>query len=229
MIKYRFLSIALWAGAVMSPAFVMAQSKVSVSGVETQQDFKMIPLPYQSDALAPVISKQTIELHYGKHLKAYLDQVNRLKKQEGLGNESLESIVLRSKGSLFNNAGQLRNHNLYFAQFSPKPKNSEPAGILLQLIQEQWGSFDSFKKSFEETGSKLFGSGWLWLSETPEGKLEISLHQGGESPILKGNRLLLGIDLWEHAYYLDYNNRRSDHLKALWSIIDWSIVGSRLK
>lgn len=137
--------------------------------------------------------------------------------------------MLKSKGALFNNAGQLLNHNLYFTQFSPKTKSIKPEGKLKKLIEQQWGTFETFQKEFELLGGKLFGSGWLWLSITPDGKLEISLHQGGESPILKGNKLLLGVDLWEHAYYLDYNNRRSDHLKALWSIIDWSIVSERLQ
>lgn len=224
--KSKLLSIALLMGL---PTLTLTATEPYTQNQSPKPDFKLITLPYSTDALAPVISQKTIELHHGKHLKGYVDQVNKLRIQEGFAASSLEEIVLKSKGALFNNAGQLLNHNLYFTQFSPKPKSIKPEGKLKKLIELQWGTFETFQKEFELLGGKLFGSGWLWLSITPDGKLEISLHQGGESPILKGNKLLLGIDLWEHAYYLDYNNRRSDHLKALWSIIDWSIVSERLQ
>lgn len=189
--------------------------------------FTLISLPYASSALEPAISKSTIELHHGKHLQAYVNNLNRLK--DGTAFDSitdLEQIVRESKGAIFDNAGQLLNHNLYFLQF--KPGGSQPSKRLLTLIEQTWGSFEAFQKVFESEGMKLFGSGWLWLVQSVDDSLAIVREANGSNPIVHGQRPLLGVDLWEHAYYLDYQNRRADHLKALWSIYDWEVVESRL-
>lgn len=192
-------------------------------------EIKLIDLPYPTDALAPVISKQTIELHHGKHLLGYVDNLNKLRTGSSLEYMDLEAIVKGSQGAIFNNAGQILNHNLYFTQFSPKPKHTRPEGKLQRMIAVRWGSFAKFQEEFEKSGVSLFGSGWIWLSQDDKGELQISLHSGGDNPITKGWNPLMGIDLWEHAYYLDYQNKRADHLKAVWNIIDWSIVAKRLR
>lgn len=218
---------------ILSLCLCGLSTQVSAQVAKTEQvvqakQFQLVALPYSTDALAPVISKQTIELHHGKHLQGYVNQANKLKQGTEWANKTLEEIVKTSSGALFNNAGQLYNHNLYFTQFSPKPKQREPQGRLLTLIEARWGSYAKFKEAFEVAGASFFGSGWVWFSIAPNGELGISLHQGGDSPLTAGKTPLLGIDLWEHAYYLDYQNRRIDHLKAVWDIIDWSVISERL-
>lgn len=206
----------------------MTQSLQPKTAVAPTKTFSLITLPYATSALAPAISQSTVELHHGKHLQAYVNNLNKLKAGTAFDSiDDLEQIVRESKGSIFDNAGQLLNHNLYFLQF--KPGGSQPSGRILDLIREGWGSFEAFQKAFESEGMKLFGSGWLWLVQTPEGKLAIVREPNGSNPIVNGLTPLLGVDLWEHAYYLDYQNRRADHLKALWGIYDWSVIGSRLK
>lgn len=191
-------------------------------------EFTLIELPYSPDALAPAISEATILLHHGKHLQGYVNNLNRLKRGTAFESDpSLESIVRQSKGSIFDNAGQILNHNLYFTQF--RPSGVAPSGDILERITRQWGSFEAFQTAFEGEGAKLFGSGWLWLAQQADGALVIVLEPNGSNPVASGLTPLLGIDLWEHAYYLDYQNRRADHIRALWSIIDWSVVGSRLR
>ena len=196
-------------------------------GVKVRQ----ISLPYSIDALEPVISSRTIEFHYGKHHKAYADNLAKLIVGTEYENRGLADIVKTSEGAIFNNAGQILNHNLYFEQFRPNCENKasekEPSGELGRKIILQWGSIDSFKKEFESKGVSLFGSGWVWLSSDKEGVLEISQEAGAGNPITRGRVPLLTFDVWEHAYYLDYQNRRADHLKALWDIVDWSVVERR--
>lgn len=206
----------------------LAQSVIGVTTTKTTSAIPLIKLPYATDALAPVISKQTIELHHGKHLLTYVNNLNKLRMGTTFEQLDLETIVKTSQGAVFNNAGQILNHNLYFTQFSPKPKHTRPEGKLQRMIAQRWGSFTKFQEEFEKSGSSLFGSGWVWLSQDEQGDLQISLHIGGDNPITKGWNPLMGIDLWEHAYYLDYQNKRADHLKAVWSIIDWHIVAKRL-
>lgn len=218
------LGIALSLGQVLEAQ----QTTKQVAIGDECKDFELMTLPYATNALEPVISQATIELHHGKHLKGYVTNLNKLLVSSSLKGLTLEQIVRHSEGALFNNAGQTLNHNLYFSQFSPKPQETQPRGELLRLIEEGWGSFEAFRTTFEAEGAKLFGSGWLWLSRDDAGSLQISLHAGGDNPVSKGWLPLLGIDLWEHAYYLDYQNRRAEHLKALWRIIDWSVVEKRL-
>ena len=188
--------------------------------------FELPKLPYEANALEPVISKQTIELHYGKHLQTYITNLNNLIQGTKFENADLETIVKESEGAVFNNAGQTLNHNLYFLSFSPKG-GGEPGGKLGDAIKAQYGSFDKFKEEFEKASVGLFGAGWAWLSKDADGKLYITQESNAGNPLTKGYTPLLGFDVWEHAYYLDYQNRRADHLKELWKIIDWKAVEAR--
>ena len=188
--------------------------------------FELIKLPYAADALEPVISKATIEFHHGKHLQAYVNNLNNLIPGTKFENAPLEKIVAESDGAIFNNAGQILNHNLYFTQFSPNG-GGEPKGKLADAIKATWGSFEDFKKEFNAAGAGLFGSGWVWLAKDKDGKLSITKEANGSNPVAKGLTPILGFDVWEHAYYLDYQNRRPDHLNALWQIVDWDAVGKR--
>jgi Fe-Mn family superoxide dismutase len=188
--------------------------------------FEKVPLPYSPDALEPVISKTTIEFHYGKHHQAYVDNLNRLIVGTKFENADLETIVKESDGAIFNNAGQVLNHDLYFTSFSPNG-GGEPKGKLAQAIDEQFGSFEKFQELFNEAGVSLFGSGWVWLAKDGNGKLSIEKESNAGNPIRKGLIPILGFDVWEHAYYLDYQNRRADHLKELWKIINWDVVSQR--
>ncbi len=183
-------------------------------------------LPYAPDALAPAISQETIDFHYGKHEKAYIDNLNKLIENTPFEDMELEEIIRSSDGALFNNASQAWNHIFYFFTFSPEGA-SEPNGALRKAIDNQFGSFDNFKKDFVEAGVKLFGSGWVWLSADRDGKLVITQKSNAGNPLTDGLTPLLTFDVWEHAYYLDYQNRRSEALEKLWGIIDWDVVGSR--
>ena len=199
--------------------------------------FELMALPYANDALEPVISKQTLEFHHGKHLAAYVNNLNGLFPGSGFEEASLEEIVCKATGGILNNAGQILNHELYFGQFfdkrsgkaertAPKADNA-PTGKLAEAIVRDFGSFEAFKEAFQKSGATLFGSGWVWLSADKDGKLVITQEVNAANPIQKGLKPLLTFDVWEHAYYLDYQNRRPDHLAALWQIIDWEVIGKR--
>ncbi len=227
--------------------------------------FTLIDLPYSS--LSPVISDETLSFHYGKHLQTYVDNLNKLVAGTGFEGMGLTDVILASaagtgarpgpggKGesgalsstapcgnlsAIFNNAGQILNHQLYFLQFtSPVQAAADdalkdggegvlaPTGSLLLQIRRQWGSVENFQTEFEAKGVGLFGSGWVWLSANDEGELLISQEANAGNPLTKGLKPLLTFDVWEHAYYLDYQNRRAAHLKALWGIIDWNVIESR--
>ena len=197
--------------------------------------FSLISLPYAPDALAPVISAETIGFHHGKHLQGYVDNLNKLLPGSGLEELPLEEIVCKAAslpaptGNLiFNNAGQILNHNLYFTQFGPSATVMPgPAGHLKEQIEKQWGSIDAFKSEFESKGVSLFGSGWVWLSAASDGALVITQEPGAGNPVTRGLKPILTFDVWEHAYYLDYQNRRAAHLKELWGIVDWDEVERR--
>ena len=191
--------------------------------------FKLMVLPYKEDALEPVVSKETIGFHHGKHLAAYVNNLNGLLAGSGFEEATLEEVVCKSTGSILNNAGQILNHNLYFSQFKSPSANNAPKGILLDAINEQFGSFDAFQKEFVQKGATLFGSGWVWLSADKDGKLVITQETNAANPIQRGLKPLLTFDVWEHAYYLDYQNRRPDHLTALWQIVNWEEIERRLK
>ena len=188
--------------------------------------YELIKLPYAADALGTVISKQTIEFHHGKHLQAYVNNLNNLIQGTKFETANLETIVKESDGAIFNNAGQILNHNLYFTQFSPTG-GGKPSGQLAQAIDAVYGSFENFQKEFETAGVGLFGSGWVWLAADKDGNLSIVREANAGNPLTKGLNPLLTFDVWEHAYYLDFQNRRADHLNSLWKIIDWKIVESR--
>jgi Fe-Mn family superoxide dismutase len=189
--------------------------------------FELIKLPYAPDALSPVISAETIGFHHGKHLQTYVNNLNALLPGSGFEDATLEEIVKKSEGGIFNNAGQILNHNLYFTQFAAPKENNVPTGRIAEAIQAQFGSFEAFKEEFEKKGATLFGSGWVWLSADIEGKLVITQEPNAGNPLTKGLKPLLTFDVWEHAYYLDYQNRRPAHLAALWQIVNWEEVNNR--
>lgn len=183
-------------------------------------------LPYPENALEPAISAKTVSFHYGKHEKTYIDNLNKLIKDSDYADMQLEDIIRQADGPLFNNASQAWNHIFYFFTFSPYG-GGEPCGELRKAIDDQFGSFEKFKEEFEAAGTSLFGSGWVWLSKDNDGKLFITQGPNATNPLRDGLYPLLTFDVWEHAYYLDYQNRRPDALKALWNIVDWDIVESR--
>ena len=190
--------------------------------------FTLVSLPYADNALEPVISARTLAFHHGKHLQGYVNNLNAALPGSPYEGMPLEEIVRKADGAIFNNAGQILNHNLYFTQFAaPSREGDAPAGQLAEQIFKQWGSLEAFRKEFEAKGAGLFGSGWVWLSATPENELVISQEPGAHNPVEKGLKPLLTFDVWEHAYYLDYQNRRPDHLKALWDIVNWREVERR--
>jgi len=217
--------------------------------------FKLIELPYTS--LAPVISDQTLAFHHGKHLQTYVDNLNKLIAGTEFEGKSLEEIVKSSTGGVFNNAGQILNHEMYFTQFTPQPSLPAPGAVmpgpgaapvmpasgavmpgptghLAQQIKKQWGTIDAFKAEFEAKGTGLFGSGWVWLQADDAGELSIAQYPNADNPLahvmpgLTGHlKPILTFDVWEHAYYLDYQNRRAAHLAALWQIVNWEVIEAR--
>lgn len=187
---------------------------------------ELVTLPYATNALEPVISQQTVELHHGKHLNGYVTNLNKMIEGTEFAEMDLVDIVKKSEGGLFNQAGQTLNHNLYFTQFSPKG-GGKATGNLLTAIEKKYGSFEDFQKQFEADGASLFGSGWVWLACDKEGNLYITKDANAGNPVTQDLIPLMGIDVWEHAYYLDYQNRRAEHLQKVWDIIDWNIVGER--
>ncbi len=192
--------------------------------------FSLIKLPYALDALEPVISAKTLEFHHGKHLQAYVDNLNKLLPGSGLEGLSLEEIIKNAKGGLFNNAGQVLNHEMYFTQFTPVGTSlPAPTGNLAAQIEKQWGSLDAFKADFEAKGVGLFGSGWVWLQADANGELSIGQYANADNPVANGLKPLLTFDVWEHAYYLDYQNRRAAHLHELWKLVDWNVVQQRYR
>ena len=189
-------------------------------------NFTKPKLPYSPDALTPVISEETISFHWGKHEQNYIDTLNSLIEGTEYQDMSMEEIIMKSDGKLFNNASQAWNHIFYFLQFMPGGQK-EPSGALLAQIESQFGSFEAFKEKFVEAGAGIFGSGWVWLSADDKGSLVITAAGNAGNPMTSGLRPLLVFDVWEHAYYLDYQNRRKDYLQKLWDIVDWSIIDIR--
>ena len=192
--------------------------------------FQLINLPYAPDALEPAISARTLSFHHGKHLQGYVDNLNKLIAGTEYESMSLEQIVISSAAAgavekskpIFNNAGQILNHNLYFTQFRPSAhEHAEgPTGPLKAKIESQWGSLEAFQKEFVAKGVGLFGSGWVWLQADAAGSLSIGQYPGADNPLAHGLAPILTFDVWEHAYYLDYQNRRPAHLAELWKIVE---------
>lgn len=191
---------------------------------------EMPKLAYATTALEPVISEQTINFHYGKHLQNYVNTLSSLVKDTEWDGKSVEEIVKGApEGPIFNNAGQVLNHALYFEQFRAPRHNNLPEGRILNAINDAFGNFDNFKAQFTQAATTLFGSGWAWLSQQADGKLVITKETNGSNPLRHGLTPLYGLDVWEHAYYLDFQNRRADHVAASWDIVDWEKVEERLK
>lgn len=186
----------------------------------------MPSLPYAETALEPKMSKETLEYHHGKHHQTYYNTLNTLIKDTEFENMPLEEIVKKSDGKIFNNAAQALNHDIFFAQFTEKPQ-AQPSGKLADAITRDFGSFDKLKEEMTNAASTLFGSGWAWLSKDSNGKLSVSQESNAGSPLTKGKTPILTIDVWEHAYYIDYRNKRPDYIAAFWQILDWKEIEKR--
>ena len=184
-------------------------------------------LPYADNALEPIISKNTIGFHHGKHHKTYVDNLNKLIGGTEYENMTLEEIIVNSNGAIFNNAAQVWNHTFYFTSFKADTKEGAPLGALADAINKKFGSFENFKKEFSDAAVTLFGAGWAWLVKDSEGNLSIVKESNAGNPLTQKFTPILTFDVWEHAYYLDYQNRRADHIAALWSIIDWEVVSKQ--
>jgi Fe-Mn family superoxide dismutase len=180
-------------------------------------------LPYAMDALQPHISKETLEFHYGKHHQTYVTNLNNLIKGTEFENSSLEEIVKKSSGGVFNNAAQIWNHTFYWNSLSPKG-GGKPAGALAAAIDAKWGSFDAFKEAFTKSAVGNFGSSWTWLVKKADGSLDIVNTSNAATPVTTADKPLMTCDLWEHAYYIDYRNRRPDYLGAFWSLVNWDFA-----
>ena len=191
------------------------------------EQIKLIELPYAPEALAPVISAETLALHHGKHLQTYVNNLLKLLPGSGFEGMDLVDIVKKSSGGIFNNAGQILNHNMYFLQLRAPKADNRPLGKLAEAIEKQFGSFEAFKEEFSAKAAGLFGSGWAWLSADEGGNLVISQEGNAGNPVVKGLKPLLTIDVWEHAYYVDYRNRRPEYIAAFWQLIDWDVVEQR--
>lgn len=190
--------------------------------------FSLMTLPYEADELEPYISAETINYHHGKHLAGYVAKTNSLIDGTPYANMTLEEIILKAEGALFNNAAQVWNHEFYFSELAPANKcQHQPKGLLLKAIEEQFGSVEKLKEKLTEASISLFGSGWVWLVSDDKYNLQIITTPNAKNPLTKGLFPLLAIDVWEHAYYIDYRNSRADAIKAFWNVLDWRIIDKR--
>lgn len=188
--------------------------------------FSLPELPYAHNALEPIITAETIAYHYGKHHQTYINNLNGLIEGTEFADADLDTIVKKADGAIFNNAAQTWNHNFYFLSLTPN-KGTQPSAALAKAIDAAFGSFDEFKKQFGQAAITVFGSGWAWLVKDAEGKLSIVKESNAGNPITRGLTPLLTFDVWEHAYYIDYQNRRPDHVAALWELVNWDVVSAR--
>ncbi len=186
-------------------------------------EHKLPELPYALDALAPHISKETLEFHYGKHHQTYITNLNNLIKGTEFENMSLEEITKKSSGGVFNNAAQVWNHTFYWMGLSPKG-GGEPTGALADAINKKWGSFAKFKEEFTKTSVGTFGSGWGWLVKKADGSLDLASTSNAATPLTGADKPLLTCDVWEHAYYVDYRNARPKYVEAFWNLVNWDFV-----
>lgn len=186
-------------------------------------EHKLPDLPYAKDALAPNISEETIEYHYGKHHKAYVDNLNKLVSGTEFEDKTLEDIIKKATGGVFNNAAQVWNHTFYWNCLSSRGGGT-PAGALAEAIDKAFGSFEKFKEQFANAGMTKFGSGWAWLVKNPDGSLAIEATSNADNPMREGKKPLLTCDVWEHAYYIDYRNARAKYIEAFWNIVNWDFV-----
>ena len=190
-------------------------------------EHKLMELPYAKDALAPHISAETLEYHYGKHHKAYVDNINRLIIDTEFASLSLEDIIKKATGGIFNNAAQVWNHSFYWNCLSPQ--GAEPGVELAQLIVKNFTSLAQFKEKFTATAVSQFGSGWAWLVKNPDGSLAIEATSNADNPLKEGKKPLLTCDVWEHAYYIDYRNARAKYIDAFWNLVNWKFVSDNLR
>jgi Fe-Mn family superoxide dismutase len=190
--------------------------------------FTLPPLPYPKDALVPYISEETLEYHYGKHHNAYVTNLNKLIPGTEFESLSLEDIILKAKGGIFNNAAQVWNHTFYWHCLSPNG-GGEPKGALAAAITKHFGSFATFKEQFTQAAITTFGSGWAWLVQDKQGGLKIISTSNAATPMTEGLTALLTCDVWEHAYYIDYRNARPDYVGAFWSLVNWDFAASHFK
>ena len=188
--------------------------------------FSLPELPYAHNALEPIITEKTISFHYGKHHLTYVNNLNGLVEGTEFADADLDTIVKKSDGPIFNNAAQIWNHNFYFLSLTPN-KGSQPSAALAKAIDAAFGSLDEFKKQFNQAAITVFGSGWAWLVKDAEGKLSIVKESNAGNPMTRGLAPLLTFDVWEHAYYIDYQNRRADYVAALWDLVNWDAVSAR--
>lgn len=188
--------------------------------------FELPKLPYAINALEPYIKQQTLEFHYGKHHQAYVNNLNNLVVGTEFENSLLEDIIINADGGIFNNASQIWNHTFYFESFSPNPQTA-PSGKLEAAIVRDFGSFESFKADFTKASATLFGAGWAWLAADKGGKLSIVQEANAGNPLRNGLKPLLTCDVWEHAYYLDYQNLRPSYIESFWKVIDWKVIDAR--
>jgi len=188
--------------------------------------FELPKLPYKLDALVPYISEETLDFHYGKHHQAYVNNLNGLVPGTEFEKANLEAIIKKAEGPIFNNAAQVWNHTFYFESFA-KDGRKLPAGVLDEAIKASFGSFDAFREQFNKAAATLFGAGWAWLAKKDDGTLHIVQESNAGNPLRKGLTPLLTCDVWEHAYYIDYRNKRPDYIKSFWELVDWDIVSKR--
>lgn len=184
-------------------------------------------LPYALDALAPVMSADTLNYHYGKHLQTYLDNVNRMIEGTPFADMKLKDMITKAQGALYNNAAQAFNHIIFFKQLTPTPTTISP--LLTQTLVARFGSVDAFKSEFSNAAAALFGSGWVWLALDANNVLQIVPEPNAGNPITRNMRPLMCIDVWEHAYYLDYQNRRGDYIKNFWNLVNWDYIEKRMQ
>lgn len=184
-------------------------------------------LPYALDALAPVMSADTLNYHYGKHLQTYLDNVNRMIESTPFADMKLKDMITKAQGALYNNAAQAFNHIIFFKQLTPTPTTISP--LLTQALVARFGSVDAFKSEFSNAAAALFGSGWVWLALDANNVLQIVPEPNAGNPITRNMRPLMCIDVWEHAYYLDYQNRRGDYIKNFWNLVNWDYIEKRMQ
>lgn len=190
--------------------------------------FELPALPYSKDALMPHMSAETLDFHYGKHHKAYVDNLNKLAPGTEFEKMDLETIMMKSSGPIFNNAAQIWNHSFFWNCLAPKA-GGEPTGVLADAIKKDFGSFAAFKEKFTDASVKQFGSGWGWLVKKKDGKLDVMSTSNAACPMTDGHTPLLTCDVWEHAYYIDYRNRRPDFVGAFWNLVNWDFVTKNFK
>ncbi|MCC8061883.1 MAG: superoxide dismutase [Rikenellaceae bacterium] len=216
MKKHLLFAALAWLGAATLTA-----------SAQTARKHELPKLPYTLDALAPKMSRETLEYHYGKHYKAYIDNLNALIPGTPYAGLSLEEIVVKAPdGPIFNNAGQSLNHQLFFLGMSPEPQ-TQPGGALAAAIDRTFGSFEQFKAQFAKAATGVFGSGWAWLATDKAGNLSIKTEANAGNPLRSSLIPLLGLDVWEHSYYLDYRNRRAEYITNYWDLVDWKVIDER--